>query len=85
MTDSIAYQTFRGNLRTLMEKCGMTQREMCDLAGIYPADLSRILTGKSEPRLSTAQKIAQTLGVRVADLLDEKLDIDSIKPDKISA
>lgn len=41
----------------------MTQKKLCDMVGISPPSYSLIETGKANPRISTAKKIAAVLGV----------------------
>lgn len=46
-----------------------TQADLADLAGITPAALSQIINGKRIPRLDTACKIAEALGIPLDELL----------------
>lgn len=60
-----AVEDFVEIIRTQIERQGLTQKQVADLAGIdYPA-ISNILGGKREPSLSTAAKIAGAVGLRL--------------------
>ena len=52
-------------IRDEMAERGMTQKELAALLGVSPSRISEYMTGKSEPTL------------RVARLLNQKLDIDA--------
>lgn len=58
----------------------MSQKELITAVGLGSPMYSRIETGKSEPSLTTLEKIAKALGVKLADFfeVDDKLeDINS--------
>ena len=58
----------------------MSQKELITAVGLGAPMYSRIETGKSEPSLTTLEKIAKALGVKLADFfeVDDKLeDINS--------
>jgi len=48
-----------------MEERGITQKQLAELLGVSPSRISEYMTGKSEPTL------------KVARLLNQKLDIDA--------
>lgn len=48
----------------------MTQFEMSSEIGISEEELSLLERGKTDPKLSTIQKIASCMGITVAELLD---------------
>jgi len=50
---------------------GLTLEALGDIVGIAGSQLSLMENGRREPRLSLLSSIAETLGVRLADLLDE--------------
>lgn len=57
-------------LRALRETAGLTQKQLAAAAGVRLATLSELETGTTtDPRLSTLAKLADALGVKVADLL----------------
>lgn len=58
-------------IRGIREAKGMTAKEVTASAGMGAAMYSRIETGKTEPSLSTLEKIAQALGTRISDFFDE--------------
>ena len=51
---------------------GKTLDELGTLVGIAGSQLSLMENGKREPRLSLLTRIAETLGIQVADLLSEE-------------
>lgn len=57
-------------LRQLREKRGMTQEHLAEKAGISRGYLARLETARQDPTLSTLEKIAKALRVKVAKLLD---------------
>ncbi len=48
---------------------GLTQLQLAVRAGITPTALARIESGKVDPKLSNAKKLADALGVKVDDLI----------------
>jgi transcriptional regulator with XRE-family HTH domain len=58
-------------VRDLAEIHGLSQNRLADFAGMGRASLSRLLTGRYSPTLRTLERIADALGVRVIDLLDD--------------
>lgn len=55
-------------IRKLMGERG-AQARIAEAAGMTPAGLSRILSGKFDPKLSTVERVARALGCGVKDLL----------------
>lgn len=53
------------------KKQGKSQQEVADAAGISRAQLNRIEMSRCEPSLDTLMKVAQALGVSVADLVSK--------------
>jgi transcriptional regulator with XRE-family HTH domain len=53
-------------IRTLRNRCGMTQEHLAAKAGISEWQLSRIECGKAEPSRDTLERVAPWLGVTVA-------------------
>ena len=60
-------------LRQIRERKGVSLRALAKLAGVGTATLARMEAGTWDPRLSTLQKVAKTLGVTVAKLIGESL------------
>lgn len=57
-------------LRQFREKRDMTQEELAAKAGISRGYLARLETARQDPTLSTLEKLAKALRVKVADLID---------------
>lgn len=56
-------------IRQVREHHNLTQREVCELTGIDVASYSRIEQGHSSPLLDTLIRIADAIGVPLADLV----------------
>lgn len=56
-------------IRELRLATGMSTREFADTAGIAHSQVYKIDNGLVDPKLSTLQAIADTLGVSLSDLL----------------
>ena len=57
----------RENIKRLMEEQGLSQPKLSEKAGIAFGTLSRILRGKQDLTIQTAEKIAEINGVSVKD------------------
>jgi transcriptional regulator with XRE-family HTH domain len=57
-------------IKTLRERRGMTQEVLAAKAGISRAYLARVETVRHEPTLTTLEKLAKALRVRVGRLLE---------------
>lgn len=73
MTQSVAMNFFARNVRHLLAEQGMTQTELADLAGIHGPNVNRILNGKEGITIERAERIASALGVKLSELVSEKL------------
>ncbi len=60
-------------IRELRNLKGFSQAKLAVKAGMDPATLNRIEQGKGNPNLKTLEKLAETLGVSVVDLLEEPI------------
>lgn len=57
-------------IKVLREKRGLSQEELATRAGISRGYLARLETGRHEPTLTTLEKLAKALRVKVARLLE---------------
>ena len=67
-------------IKQIREAKGMTAKEVVSAIEMGPAMYSRIETGKTEPSLSTLEKIAKALGVKLSDFFsadDQLTEINS--------
>jgi transcriptional regulator with XRE-family HTH domain len=62
--------SFAENLRRLRTERGITQEELGSRAGIQMADISRYETGNRDPRVTTLARLADALGISIAELLE---------------
>lgn len=60
------------NVRRLRERLGWTQAQLAARVGCTRANLSRIEGGHNDPRHATLVRLADVLGVRIADLYAER-------------
>ena len=57
-------------LQKLRERRGLTQEQLAKKAGISRGYLARLETARQDPTLSTLEKLAKALGVKVAKLIE---------------
>ena len=57
-------------IKALCEQRKMTQEQLAERAGIGRSYLARLETARQDPTLSTLEKIAKALRVKVAKLLE---------------
>ncbi|MBS0635860.1 MAG: helix-turn-helix transcriptional regulator [Verrucomicrobia bacterium] len=62
------------NIKRIREAKGMSQKELITAIGMGAPMYSRIETGKTEPSISSLEKIAKALGVKLYELFT---DVDS--------
>lgn len=65
-------------IKTIREKKGMSQKELITAVGLGAPMYSRIETGKAEPSLTTLEKIAKALGVKLVDFFDADDNLEDI-------
>jgi transcriptional regulator with XRE-family HTH domain len=57
-------------LREYRDKRRLTQRELARKAGLSRGYLARLEIGRQDPTLSTLEKLARALGVKIASLIE---------------
>jgi transcriptional regulator with XRE-family HTH domain len=57
-------------LKTLRAKSEMSQAALAQKVGVSREYIARLETGRHDPPLSTLEKLAKALGVRVTELLE---------------
>jgi len=57
-------------LKSLREQRGMTQEQLAERSGLSRTYLARLETGRQDPTLSTLEKLAKALKVKVAKLIE---------------
>jgi transcriptional regulator with XRE-family HTH domain len=62
---------WRERLRLAVDRVNRKHSWVADCAGIAPATLSRILTGRAQPSFEIVVRVARACNVRVGWLLDE--------------
>lgn len=64
-----AKDTFRRRLRKAMKKRDITQRQLAEKANTGYSGVNRILNGTQTPTLDLADRLADAVGVQLAELL----------------
>ncbi|MEL7124394.1 MAG: helix-turn-helix transcriptional regulator [Bacteroidota bacterium] len=59
-------------IKGIREAKGLSQKQVITAIGMGAAQYSRIETGKTEPSLGSLEKIAQALGITLAELFADK-------------
>ena len=59
-------------IKQIREAKDLTAKEVVTAVDMQPAMYSRIENGKTEPSLSSLEKIAKALGVKLSDLFDDE-------------
>jgi transcriptional regulator with XRE-family HTH domain len=57
-------------IRELRDKRGLSQRELAERSGVSREYIARIELGQHDPTISTLERLAAALGVRVRRLLE---------------
>jgi transcriptional regulator with XRE-family HTH domain len=57
-------------LKQIREQRGLTQEQLAEKAGVSRAYLARLEIGRHDPPLSTVEKLAKALKVKLGKLLD---------------
>jgi transcriptional regulator with XRE-family HTH domain len=58
------------NLREARKKQGMSQEQVAEGSGVHATEVSRIESGKRDPRVSTVKRLAKALKVKPGQLLE---------------
>lgn len=64
-------------IKEVMKRYGITQDEVATRLGINRVSVNRLLSDKNDMRVSTAQKFADAIGCKVAELFEEQTDFAS--------
>lgn len=62
--------SFGNNLRTLIEECGMTQKEFANILNIAASTISSYVQNTREPDFETLKAVAEYFDVSIDYLLD---------------
>jgi transcriptional regulator with XRE-family HTH domain len=63
-------ETTAKRLRELRDRRGLSQRDLAEASGVSREYIARIELGQHDPTLSTLEKLARALKVRVARLIE---------------
>jgi len=67
---------FGKNVDEILKMKGMKQKDLAELSGTTPAQISRYIYGQMFPRLDTAKRIADALGCDLTLLIKDAEDPD---------
>ena len=65
-------EVFARNLKTYMDRRGMTQRELADIVGVSNSTLNEWLKAKKYPRIDKIDRMADYFGILKSDLIEDK-------------
>lgn len=74
----VTLELFASRLKSLREQHNLSTRALGEIVGTSNATISRYETGKRDPDLIIAHKIAQYFGVTVEWLCGEEIPVDEI-------
>ncbi len=66
------------SIKRIREAKGLSQKEVITAIGMGAAQYSRIENGKTDPSISTVEKIAKALGVTMAELFTDTEDLKEV-------
>ena len=66
------------NIKRMREAKGLSQKEVISAIGMGAAQYSRIENGKTDPSISTVEKIAKALGITMAELFTDSNDLKEV-------
>src|SRR5690625_7403346 len=75
-------EIFSKNLKKLIEKRGIDQRILADYLGISEMSVSNWVNGNKYPRIGNIQKMADYLGVKKSDLIEDNSDEKDVTSSK---
>jgi len=58
------------NLRAARERLGLTQEQVAERSGVQAGEVSRIETGKRDPKVSTLERLAKAVEAKPGELLE---------------
>lgn len=65
-------EVFAKNLRYYMERDGITQKELAEIAGVSAPTMNDYLSAKKYPRIDKIERMANHFRILKSDLIEEK-------------
>ena len=65
-------ENFRDNLRSALDRKGMTQRQLAEESKIHFVTISRILSGVISPTIDTCERLAAAVGIDSPKIFSDK-------------
>lgn len=73
MTNIGNKETLAKNLAYYVERCGKTQKELAEIVGVAPTTFNDWMKAKKYPRIDKIQLLAEHFGIKMSDLIEEKI------------
>ena len=73
MNKECSIDIFTKNLKMYKEQFEKNQKEVAAIVGVSPPTVHDWLKGKKMPRMNNVQKLADYFGVKLSDLIEEKV------------
>lgn len=83
MSEEEIKKIFSNNLARILEENKKTQRDLVDFIGVSSSTVSDWCNGKKLPRMDKVQSIANWLGIKNSDLLENKKETKPTYEDMI--
>jgi transcriptional regulator with XRE-family HTH domain len=80
MAASKAQRGIGARIRAFRKAAGLTQSELAEAVGIEPESINRIENAKLNPSSQTLQATARSLGIKLADLVNDDAPVQAPKP-----
>lgn len=68
-------EVFAKNLKMYMDRRGITQKELAEIAGVSAPTVNDWLKAKKYPRIDKIEKIANYFGILKSDLIEDKVEM----------
>ena len=78
-----SHDVFARNLRHYMEREGLNQKEIAEIAGVSAPTVNDWIKAKKYPRIDKIEKLAKRFDILKSDLIEDKSDMQK-KNDTIS-
>jgi transcriptional regulator with XRE-family HTH domain len=80
MAASAGQRGVGARIRAFRKAAGLTQSELAEAVGIEPESVNRIENAKLNPSSQTLHRVARSLGIKLADLLNDDAPVQAPKP-----
>lgn len=74
-------ETLKDNLNYYLKNSPLSQKEIADQLGISKGSITNWLSGFNSPNIETLAKLCQILGVKMSEMLNDKIEITQSEKD----